>query len=57
MYHQVAVGVLHGAADLHEQTQALLHIELIGVAVVRDGGAVDVFHHEVGLPLVRDAAV
>ncbi len=41
------VGVLDGLAELHEQVQALLDVELVPVAVLGDGHAGDVLHHEV----------
>ena len=37
-----------GLADLDEQLQPLPGGELVLVAVLRDGNAVDQFHHEVG---------
>ena len=42
------VGVLHGFADVQEQLQSLFDHEAVFVAMLRDGQALDVLHHEVG---------
>ena len=42
------VGVLHGFADVQEQLQSLFDREAVFVAMLRDGQAFDVLHHEVG---------
>jgi hypothetical protein len=57
VHHEVRVGVRHGAARGREQAQPRRHVEPPGVAVVRDGAAVHVLHHEVRPPVGRHAAV
>src|SRR5437016_564962 len=47
MDHQILMGVLQCRADLAKQHQALSSREPLGVAVLIDGAALDVLHHEI----------
>jgi len=47
------VGVLNGMADWHEQLQPLPGSEVMLVAILGNGDALDQLHDEVGLPGVR----
>jgi hypothetical protein len=51
------VGVLDGLADGDEQLQAFADCEPVGVAILRDGQALDQFHDEIGASGVRGAGV
>ena len=57
MHDQVLVRVLHGVADLAEETQALLDRELLLLAPVGDRHALDVLQDEVRHALLGRAAV
>ena len=55
--HQVAVRMAHCFQHLREQLHALAQVQLARVAPLVDGRAVDVFHDEVGIAFVAEAAV
>ena len=57
MNDEVAVGVRHGRKQLLEDAQPLLQTERPCRAVLREGNAVDVLHHEVRLSGGSDAAI
>jgi len=57
MNDALLVRVLHGLANLNEQLQPLRGRELGLIAVLRQGDAVDQFHHEVGPARVGRAGV
>ena len=48
MNHQVLMRVMNGRANGAENLQAHIDGELVAVAIVSDGQAVDELHHEVG---------
>ena len=54
---QVAVRMRHRFQHLREQLHALAQVQLARVAPLVDGRAVDVFHDEVGIAFVAEAAV
>ena len=49
--------VLHGPAELAEELETLAQVELVEAAVVVDGAARDVVHHEIGQALIRAAGI
>src|ERR1017187_8597441 len=49
------VRMLHAFAHRNEQFQPLPHGQLVLVAIIRDGHAGDILHHEVGPALRRGA--
>ena len=51
VHHALEMRVLHSRADLLQQLDALLEVELVLVAVVGQRDALDVFHGEEGLAL------
>jgi hypothetical protein len=52
VHDEVPMGMMHGPADFDEPLEPLFHAELVRRAVRSNGGALDVFHHEIG-PAVR----
>ena len=57
MHDEIAMGILHGGAYLHEQLDALADEQGAIVAVRVDGFAVDVLHHQIGRAVIQIAAV
>ena len=51
--HQRLVGMIHGVADLQEEVQSLIQGEAPVPAVLVDGPALDVLHHDEGAPVPR----
>src|SRR5262245_19533431 len=57
MHDQVRMRVSNGGQHVEEETDARLDIESVLVAVPVDVLARDVFQHEIGLPVQRNAGV
>src|SRR5690606_20208878 len=57
MDDEIPMGRFDRCADLQEQLHSIASRELTAVAPVRDGTAIHVLHHQVGLALLGDAAV
>jgi len=57
MYCGVPRNWPYGAANLDEQLQPLLRANLVRIAVLGDGNALDEFHHEVGPAAVRGPGI
>ena len=57
MEDPLLVGVLHAGTDLAEELDPVGDREAVVVAILRDGKALDVFHHEVGLALFVGAGI
>jgi hypothetical protein len=53
MNNHVLVGKMNGAANRQEELNAFPQIELVVVAIMIEGLAVDVFHHEVRQSSIR----
>jgi hypothetical protein len=47
----IDITVLHPLAYLDEQLETIANPRFPSIAVVRDGDAADVFHHQIGLPV------
>ena len=54
---QVRVCVADGLADLQEQREPRFHAHVVGLAVIGDRHALDVFQRQVGLALAADAGI
>jgi hypothetical protein len=57
MNHGVVMGVLDPVADPEEQLEALLHAELLLVAIFRDGDALHVLHDEIRTPVGHGSGI
>ena len=57
MHDQALMGKLHGITNLAEKAQARFQIQLLSGAVTLDRNALDVFHHQIGLPTRRRATI
>src|SRR5258707_6372787 len=57
MNNRFLMRMLHSIANLYEELQTVANSQLLLIAVVGDGGAIDVLHREVRLALSRSASV
>ena len=53
----LAVGVLHGVANLREQLQALFDRETVLVTELRNRFSLDKIHHKIGAPGARGTSI
>src|ERR1700677_2778130 len=57
MQHRLLVRVLHSVAYFHEKFQALVNVEFISIAIIRDRRAWYILHYEIWLAVGGSSSV
>ncbi len=54
---KVLVGIVDGGTDALKELEAAMNAEFVGIAIVVDGLALNILHHEIGKSLFGGAAI